>query len=100
LDGVWTLEVAQSPLDPRTLTLKQHGTAVQGSGNAMGVDAPLRLAARGSTTGSQAVLAFRFTNGSELVGEYTAVVDSDYLVGVAVFHNGTDVPHSLTYTRN
>ena len=100
LDGVWTLESAQSPLDPRTLKLTQHGTTIDGSGDAMGVDAPLRLSVRGSTTGSRVVLTFRFTNGSELVGEYTAAVDSDHLVGVAVFHNGTDLSHSLTYTRN
>ena len=101
LDGTWTLESPQSPLDPRVLTLAQNGTAIQGSGSAMGVDAPLPLAVRGSTTGSSVSLIFSFTNGSGLTGNYTATLDSDRrLVGVAVFHDGASTPHTLTYTKN
>ena len=100
LDGVWTLQSAQSPLDPRTLKLTQHDGAVDGSGDAMGVDAPMPLSVSGSITGSRVILSFRFTD-SELVGEYSAVFDSDgHLVGDAVFRSGTAVSHLLTYTRN
>ena len=100
LDGVWTLQAAQSPLDPRTLKLTQHGGTVDGSGDAMGVDAPMRLSVSGSIAGSSVILSFEFTNGSELVGEYTAQFDPQgRLVGNVVFHDGLAVSHPLTYTR-
>jgi hypothetical protein len=99
LDGVWTLESSQSPLDPRVLTLVQHGSTVDGSGNAMGVDAPVPLTVRGAITGSRVVLVFHFTNGSELTAEYSATVFDRRLTGMAVFHDGAG-SHPLAYIRH
>lgn len=100
LDGAWILQSAESPLDPRTLNLTQHGSTIHGSGAAMGVDAPMPLSVSGTVIGSRVLLSFRFTNGSELAGEYTAMFESEgRLVGNAVFHNGQTVTHSLTYRR-
>ena len=100
LDGVWTVESAQSPLDPQVLTLAQHGSVIEGSGNALGVDAPMPLTVDGSATGSQVVLTFRFTPGVVSTGTYTARLDSGgRLAGVAAFPDLAVASHSLAYTR-
>lgn len=100
LDGVWKIESAQSPLDPRVLTLVQHGTLVEGSGNAMGVDAPMPLTVDGLATGSHLALTFRFGNGDGLTGKYTATFNSrGRLAGVAVFPDFGVPSHSLAYIR-
>jgi hypothetical protein len=99
LDGVWTVESAQSPLDPQVLTLVQHGTIIEGSGNAMGVDAPMPLTVDGSATGAQVVLTFRFTSGGGSIGTYTATFDAGRLAGVAVFPDFGFPSHSLAYTK-
>ncbi|HEV7787092.1 MAG TPA: hypothetical protein VGC48_07675 [Gemmatimonadales bacterium] len=100
LNGVWTLESGQStPFDPLVLTLVQHGLVIEGSGNAMGVDAPMPLTVDGSVTGPDVVLTFRF-NGGGLTGKYSATFDSGRrLSGVAIFSDGGAGSHSLTYTR-
>ena len=99
LNGVWTLESGQStPFDPLVLTLVQHGLVIEGSGNAMGVDAPMPLTVEGSAIGSHVALTFHFT-GSGGTGKYTASFDSGRLSGVAVFPDGGVASHSLTYTR-
>jgi hypothetical protein len=99
LDGVWKIESAQSPLDPQVLTLVQHGTVIEGSGNAMGVDAPMPLTVDGSATGSHVILTFRFGN-DELTGNYTATFDFGHrLSGVAAFPKSVFPAHSLAYTR-
>ena len=79
LDGVWTLQSAQSPLDPRTLRLTQHGGAVDGSGDAMGVDAPMRLSVSGSIAGSRVILS----SGSRTASSWASIPPRSILTGIS-----------------
>lgn len=102
LDGLWTLESAHSPVDPRTLTLAQKGASVTGTGSAMGVDAPMLLTVAGTITPPLVELTFTFTNGGGGSAHYTASLQPDgRLVGRALFNNAFgNISDSLTFVRH
>lgn len=108
LDGVWRLDASSGGVPPVQMTLTQMGTAVSGTGTAMGVDVPIPIAIggtwiRANPTGPAVVLLrLTFQNGGNVTADFTGSLTSGGLLGGSVVYYGiTSVPVSgtLAYSR-
>jgi hypothetical protein len=89
------------------MTLTQQGTAISGTGSAMGVDVPIPIAITGtyspSTRVSPPLVALIFTadNGGGLTAQYSATLQGHRIVGSIVYYGITDVPQpgTLSFVR-
>jgi hypothetical protein len=108
LDGGWTLETeAGAGFAPRTMTLKQHGSAIGGTATATGVDRPIPLTVSGSYTDAtpsgppRIVLSFRLTDNGQPTAQFNgALQGTDRLAGPVIYY-GVDFPpsDSLVFNR-
>jgi hypothetical protein len=109
LNGAWILDSASHgfAVPPRTITLSQHGTAITGTGSAMGVDVPIALAITGTYTPADAAspslvaLSFRYRNGGGMTAEFDGALQGDRIVGSVTYYGITDVPQlgTLAFRR-
>ncbi len=109
LDGVWKLDSSSAGVPPRTMVLSQRGTAISGTGSAMGVDVPIPIAITGTytppsgTSLASVTLHFAFENGGGITADFSGTLSAGgRLDGTAVYYgifsNGT-VTGSLTFSR-
>ena len=109
LDGVWLLQsVPSAGISPKTMTLRQSGTAVHGTASAMGVDSPIPMVVSGSYTAAAGAspplvtLDFTMESGGNFSAHFDgALVASDRLAGSVIYTGISDVPQtdSLVFTR-
>ena len=92
LSGVWKLDAAGGAPAPSEMTLIELGSAVTGTGSAMGVDVPMPISIQGTYTPASGVARLNLTylNGGGITADYTASLEpSGLLAGTAVFHGIT-----------
>lgn len=103
LDGIWKLESASPGVPPRTMTLKQRGSTISGTGSAMGVDRDITIAISGSYSASTAVspplvvLIFSFENGGGLTAQFSGTLQgNEQISGTVVYYGISSVPQTGT----
>ncbi|HEX5437803.1 MAG TPA: hypothetical protein VFW98_11635 [Gemmatimonadaceae bacterium] len=102
VDGVWTLTSTPfTPVEPRSLDLRQQGSTVTGTGTAMGVDTPFLLPVTGTFQNTVLDIQLGDTAHNTQAGRITATLTSaNQLVGrFKADTNAGGGSDTVTYTR-
>jgi hypothetical protein len=107
LDGVWNLQSAFSGFAPRTMTLKQSGSRLSGTGSATGVDRPIPIAVSGSYTAATpsspplVALSFKFADNGQLAAKFDGALRGPDRIDGSVISYGNDPPLAVSvfFTR-
>lgn len=107
LDGVWNLQATFAGFVPRTMTLRQRGSTIRGTGSAMGVDRVIPIAISGSysddvlSSAPLVALTFRLADNDQLTAQFNGALQGPDRIDGSVTYYGIDLPptDSLVFTR-